>query len=64
MLAIVAAILFGLGLLIDLLNVDGNEVLNPTTLTLAGLLCLALHLAGVGAGVRGRGFRGRRPGPG
>ncbi|HWG97819.1 MAG TPA: hypothetical protein VNV66_00480 [Pilimelia sp.] len=66
MLAIVAAILFGLALLLDLLNVSAgaDAVLHPSTLTIAGLLCVALHLAGVGAGWRGRGFRGRRPGRG
>lgn len=50
MLAIIAAIFFGLAVLLDLANVD-----MPTNLTLAllvniGLLCLALHMAGIGAG--------------
>jgi hypothetical protein len=60
MLAILAAVLFGLALLLDLLNVSMNELLNTGTLMVAGLLCVALHLAGVGAGWRtGRSWRRR-----
>jgi hypothetical protein len=59
--AIIAAILFGFALLLDLLDTQlgASDALNATTLMLAGLFCLALHFAGVGTG-----FRGRRPGPG
>lgn len=66
MFAIIAAIIFGFALLLDLLNTNlgADDALNPTTLMIAGLLCIALHFAGVGTGWRGRGFRGRRPGPG
>jgi hypothetical protein len=64
--AIVAAIIFGFALLLDLLDTDlgASDALNPATLTIAGLLCIALHFAGFGTGWRGRGFRGRRPGRG
>lgn len=66
MFAIIGAIIFGFALLLDLFdtNLGAQDALNPTTLMIAGLLCLALHLAGVGTGWRGRGFRGRRPGRG
>ena len=56
MLAIIAAVLFGLALIFDLLGVAfGN--FNTTTLLLAGLLCVALHLAGVATAWRGRRWR-------
>jgi hypothetical protein len=71
MFAIIAAVIFGFALLLDLFNenLGAPDAFNATTLMLAGLLCIALHFAGVGAGVsrsswRGRSFRGRRPGPG
>jgi hypothetical protein len=44
MFAIVAAVLFGLALLLELIDETLGELLTPTTLTLAGLLCIALHL--------------------
>ncbi|GIJ48937.1 hypothetical protein Val02_58230 [Virgisporangium aliadipatigenens] len=53
MLAIVAAVLFGLALLFDLTNTSIGEI-GSMTLTYAGLLCVALHLAGVGTAWRGR----------
>ena len=49
MLAIVAAIIFGLALLLDLLDVTVGDAFTATTLLMAGLLCLSLHLAGIGA---------------
>lgn len=66
MFAIIAAIIFGFALLLDLLNTNlgAADALNPTTLVIAGLLGLSLHFAGVGSGWRGRYYRGRRPGPG
>ena len=65
MFAIIAAVLFGLALLLDLIDESLGEVLTPGTLTLAGLLFIALHFAGAGSAARwGRGYRGRRPGPG
>jgi hypothetical protein len=52
--AVIAAILLGLALLLDLLdtNLGASDALNPTTLMVAGLFCIALHLVGVGAGWR------------
>jgi hypothetical protein len=71
MLAIAAAVVFGIALLLDLFNTDlgAHDLLNFQTLTLLGLLLLALYLAGVGRGARtgtgsGRRFYGRRPGRG
>jgi hypothetical protein len=49
MFAVIAAIIFGLGLLLDLFNVQTSDAFTPGTLMMAGLFCLALHLAGVGA---------------
>jgi hypothetical protein len=59
--AIIAAIIFGLALLLDLFetNLGAQDALNPTTLMIAGLLCVALHLAGVGTAWRARGWRRR-----
>ncbi|PZG29297.1 hypothetical protein C1I98_32270 [Spongiactinospora gelatinilytica] len=62
MLAVVAAIVFGLGLLLDLVGVELGAGINATTFMLLGLLLLALHQAGVGtAGIRSSGgtWRGR-----
>lgn len=55
MLAIIAAVLFGLALIFDLANVTlgGADGISALTLLYAGLLLLALHLAGVGTGWRG-----------
>ena len=47
MLAVVAAIVFVVALLFDLADVS-SDAFNSSTLTLLGLLFLALHLAGVG----------------
>jgi hypothetical protein len=55
MFAVIAAIIFGLGLLLDLFDVKTSDAFTPGTLMMAGLFCLALHLAGVGAST----FRGR-----
>jgi hypothetical protein len=52
MLAIVAAIIFGLALLLDLFDADLGDAFTQGTLLMAGLLCLSLHMAGVGAGYR------------
>jgi hypothetical protein len=57
--AIIAAILFGLALLLDLANAELGEVINIGTLTLAGFLFLALQFAGLGA-YRGRWANRRR----
>ena len=60
MLALVGAAIFALALILDLLNVRGGDAFNSTTLLMAGLRCVALHLAGVGGAspVNG-GWRGR-----
>jgi hypothetical protein len=60
MFAIVAAVLFGLALIFNLVHQSLGPI-GVTTLLLAGLLFLALHFA---APWRGRGYKGRRPGPG
>jgi hypothetical protein len=71
MLAIAAAVVFGIYLLLDLLNVRQTDLYNFPTFAALGLLLLSLYLAGVGSGARagsgtggGRRFYGRRPGRG
>ncbi len=73
MLAIAAAVVFGVYLLLDLLgtNLGAGDLFNFPTMASLGLLLLALYLAGVGSGPRagsgsgsGRRFYGRRPGRG
>jgi hypothetical protein len=70
MLAIAAAVVFGIYLLLDLLDVGSTDLFNFPTMASLGLLLLALYLAGVGSGPRtgstgsGRRFYGRRPGRG
>jgi hypothetical protein len=59
-LAVIAAVIFGLDLLLDLANVSLGNTITTTTLLLAGLLCLALHLAGVGGPVPALTAGGRR----
>jgi hypothetical protein len=50
MLAVIAAILFALGFIINAAAVATSAVFSPTSFLLAGLACLALQLAGVGSG--------------
>ena len=68
MLAIAAAVVFGIYLLLDLLDFGTTDLVNFPTFASLGLLLLSLYLAGVGSGPRtsgsGRSFRGRRPGRG
>jgi len=53
-LAIVAAVLFAFALIFDLAKL-GGDVINATTLATAGLMFVALHLAGaLGWGARAR----------
>lgn len=59
MLAIVAAVLFGLALLFQLVGIS-LEVITATVLMLAGLFCLALYFAGVGSRQVTYGRRTRR----
>ncbi|MEV1242216.1 hypothetical protein ACIBO2_50615 [Nonomuraea sp. NPDC050022] len=49
MFALIAAVLFLLALIFEIANVAVGGVLTATTLSTAGLLCVALHLMGVGA---------------
>ena len=60
MLATAAAVIFGLALLLDLADADLGDAFTPTTLLTAGLFCIALHLAGVGAGSPWRTGTGNR----
>jgi hypothetical protein len=57
--AIIAAVLFALALLFQLANIS-ISVITATVLVTAGLLCVALHMAGVGNTVRVRGYTRRR----
>ncbi|MGE5289158.1 MAG: hypothetical protein ACM3ML_18585 [Micromonosporaceae bacterium] len=50
MLGIVAAILFFIAFLINATSAATSAVFSPTSLMLLGLVCLALHLTGVGTG--------------
>ena len=45
MFAIIAAVLFGLALLLELIDETLGDLVTPTTLLLAGLLVFALHFA-------------------
>ena len=48
MLAIIAAIVFGLSLIFDWADVALGDIITSGTLVTIGLLLLALHVAGVG----------------
>jgi hypothetical protein len=50
MLAIAAAVIFAIAFLLNATSTATSAVFSPTSLLLAGLACLALHQAGVGAG--------------
>ncbi|MER6949090.1 hypothetical protein ABZ297_28740 [Nonomuraea sp. NPDC005983] len=52
MFALVAAVLFLLALVFAIAGVAVGGIVTVTTLGVAGLLCLSLHLMGVGAGWR------------
>jgi hypothetical protein len=69
MLAIAAAVVFGIWLLLDLLDTDlgAPDLFNFPTMASIGFLLIALHLAGIGRSPRtgtgsGRRFYGRRAG--
>ncbi|MEU3649162.1 hypothetical protein AB0E59_37700 [Lentzea sp. NPDC034063] len=49
MLAIIAAVSFGLALILDLAKVALGDVITVNTLIVLGLLLLALHMAGIGS---------------
>jgi hypothetical protein len=57
MLAIAAAILFAISLIMDL--ADATTGISASAFMVAGLLCLALHLAGIGARTPTRSGGGR-----
>jgi hypothetical protein len=60
MVAIIGAVLFALALLFAIAGItELSPVITTTTLMLGGLLCVALHLGGVGAN-RPVNFRRRR----
>lgn len=50
MFAVLAAVAFGCGWVLDVSKADVPVALTPGALTLTGLFFLALHLCGVGAG--------------
>ncbi|WP_165556092.1 hypothetical protein [Kribbella pittospori] len=52
MFAIIAAVIFGPALILDWSNADMSDAFTPQTLLMAGLLCIALRPADVGAGRR------------
>jgi len=53
MLAIVAAVLFALGFLFNLVQTSVPAAISPTSLLLLGLCALALHQAGFGTATAG-----------
>jgi len=57
MLAIAAAVIFGIDLVLDFLQVHRTDPFTSTTLLMAGLFCLSLHFCGVGTTTR---IRSRR----
>ncbi|GAA2766631.1 hypothetical protein GCM10010103_56720 [Streptomyces paradoxus] len=54
MLGIVAAVLFFVAFLINATDLSTNDVFSSTNVMLLGLMCLALQVAGVGAGLARR----------
>ena len=66
MLALVGALIFALALILDLVNASLGSTITLQTLLFAGLVCVALHLAGLGGaspfngGWRGRGVSSRK----
>ncbi len=59
MFATIAAIIFAFALILDWADANVGDAFTPATLLTAGLLCVALHLAGVGTNWR-TGRRRRR----
>ena len=59
MTAVIAAVLFALALLFQLAHLSVSFITAEVLVT-AGLLCVALNLAGVGSAVRVRGYTRRR----
>lgn len=50
MVGIIAAVLFFVAFLINAADIGTNDVFSSTNVMLLGLMCLALHMAGVGTG--------------
>ena len=50
MLGIAAAVLFFIAFLINAADIATNDVFSSTNVMLLGLIALALHVAGIGAG--------------
>ncbi|HXP20252.1 MAG TPA: hypothetical protein VN840_11465 [Streptosporangiaceae bacterium] len=50
MFAIIAAVLFAVALIIHAAGIATDIIFSVTSLALAGLICLALYLAGYGSG--------------
>jgi hypothetical protein len=59
MFAIIAAIIFAFALILDWADANVGNAFTPTTLVTVGLLCIALHLGGVGVGGNWRTVRRR-----
>jgi hypothetical protein len=60
MLGFAAAVIFFIAFLINATSTATSAVFSPMSLLLVGLICLALHLSGVGAGWSVPGRRTRR----
>jgi hypothetical protein len=62
MFAIIGAVLFALALILELAGASISDTITSQTIITAGLLCVALHLAGIGTrvGNGGGGWRLRR----
>jgi hypothetical protein len=54
MLAILAVIIFAIAFIIRVTGTATDAVFAPDSLLLLGLICLALHLAGLGSGWKWR----------
>jgi hypothetical protein len=60
MLAIIAAVIFAIAFLLNATSTSTDAVFSPMSLLLVGLVCLALHLAGLGTGWKVPSRRRRR----
>ena len=49
MLAIIAVIIFAIAFIIRVMDTATDAVFAPASLVILGLICVALHLAGLGA---------------
>ena len=59
MFAILAAVIFALSLILDWADAKVSDAFTPQTLLTAGLLAIALHLAGIGTSTSWLGRRRR-----